>query len=187
MSGHRTARLLVYTHRWMGIALGVLFIVWFVSGIVMMYARMPELGTAERLGKIVILGAGEKIEAKQSAYCQVMLNEPLLALRGDHFIVRDETAQRTLAGGLVINPWAQRHKRGDRDLARVLVAPAAHGARREPKPVHGQPVAEPRAHAPRARDRAADPWRQGARRSAPDGGREVVEGRSETGPSKGRT
>ena len=45
-----------------------------------------------------------------------MLNEPLLALRGDHFIVRDETAQRTLGGGLVINPWAQRHKRGDRDL-----------------------------------------------------------------------
>src|SRR4030095_15538750 len=55
-------------------------------------------------------------------YCQVMLNEPLLALRGDHFIVRDETAQRTLAGGLVINPWAQRHKRGDRDLAGRLEA-----------------------------------------------------------------
>jgi selenocysteine-specific elongation factor len=81
-----------------------------------------HLGTAERLGKIVILGAGEKIEAKQSAYCQVMLNEPLLALRGDHFIVRDETAQRTLAGGLVINPWAQRHKRGDRELAGRLEA-----------------------------------------------------------------
>ncbi len=81
-----------------------------------------HLGTAERLGKIVILGATEKIEAKQSAYCQVMLNEPLLALRGDHFIVRDETAQRTLAGGLVINPWAQRHKRGDRELAGRLEA-----------------------------------------------------------------
>ena len=49
MSGHRTARVLIYTHRWMGIALGLLFVIWFVSGIVMMYARMPELGTAERL------------------------------------------------------------------------------------------------------------------------------------------
>ena len=48
MSGHRTARILVYTHRWLGIALGLLFILWFASGIVMMYARMPALDPAER-------------------------------------------------------------------------------------------------------------------------------------------
>ncbi len=81
-----------------------------------------HLGTAERLGKIVVLGNAEKIEPKQSAYCQVMLNEPLLVLRGDHFIVRDETARRTLAGGRVINPWAKRHKRGDRELSNRLEA-----------------------------------------------------------------
>ena len=55
MSGHRTARVLIYTHRWLGIASGVLFIVWFVSGIVMMYARMPELGTAERLARLTAI------------------------------------------------------------------------------------------------------------------------------------
>ena len=52
VSGHRTARVLVYTHRWLGIVSGVLFVVWFVSGIVMMYARMPELGAAERLARL---------------------------------------------------------------------------------------------------------------------------------------
>ncbi|MBY0492788.1 MAG: hypothetical protein K2Y23_01115 [Cyanobacteria bacterium] len=52
MSGHRTARVLVYTHRWLGIAGGLLFVLWFVSGIVMMYARMPELGAAERLARL---------------------------------------------------------------------------------------------------------------------------------------
>ncbi|HUQ87903.1 MAG TPA: hypothetical protein VM096_10115, partial [Vicinamibacterales bacterium] len=52
MSGHRTARVLVYTHRWLGIVSGVLFVLWFVSGIVMMYARMPELGAAERLARL---------------------------------------------------------------------------------------------------------------------------------------
>jgi selenocysteine-specific elongation factor len=72
-----------------------------------------HLGAAERLGKIVILGAGDKIEPKQSAFCQITIAEPLLALRGDHFILRDETARRTLAGGVIINPWAQRHKRGE--------------------------------------------------------------------------
>ncbi len=49
---HRTARVLVYTHRWLGIVSGVVFIVWFVSGIVMMYARMPELDPQERLARL---------------------------------------------------------------------------------------------------------------------------------------
>jgi selenocysteine-specific elongation factor len=75
-----------------------------------------HLGAAERLGKIVILDASEKIEPKQSAFCQITIGEPLLALRGDHFILRDETARRTLAGGIIINPWAQRHKRGETRL-----------------------------------------------------------------------
>jgi hypothetical protein len=52
VSGHRTARVLVYTHRWLGIVSGVLFVVWFVSGIVMMYARMPALDPAERLARL---------------------------------------------------------------------------------------------------------------------------------------
>jgi selenocysteine-specific elongation factor len=72
-----------------------------------------HLGTAERLGKVIILGDRTNIEPKQSAYCQIILAEPILAVRGDHFILRDETAQRTLAGGMVINPWAKRHKRSD--------------------------------------------------------------------------
>ncbi len=55
MSGHRTARVLIYTHRWLGIASGVVFIVWFVSGIVMMYARMPELDPQERLVRLPVI------------------------------------------------------------------------------------------------------------------------------------
>jgi selenocysteine-specific elongation factor len=81
-----------------------------------------HMGAAERLGKIVLLGAKEKAEPKESAYCQIALDEPLLVLRGDHFIVRDETAQRTLAGGVAIHPWAQRHKRGEKNLAERLAA-----------------------------------------------------------------
>lgn len=49
---HLTARVLVYSHRWLGIAGGVLFVIWFVSGIVMMYARLPELDPAERLARL---------------------------------------------------------------------------------------------------------------------------------------
>ena len=57
MSGHRTARVLIYTHRWLGIVSGVLFVIWFVSGIVMMYARMPELSAAERLARLPAIDA----------------------------------------------------------------------------------------------------------------------------------
>ena len=44
-------RVLIYTHRWLGIAGSLLFVVWFVSGIVMMYARMPHLEPAKRLAR----------------------------------------------------------------------------------------------------------------------------------------
>ena len=44
-------RWLVYTHRWLGIVGGLLFVAWFVSGIVMMYARMPGMASEERLAR----------------------------------------------------------------------------------------------------------------------------------------
>jgi selenocysteine-specific elongation factor len=75
-----------------------------------------HLGAAERLGKVVLLGGRQKLAAKESAYCQIALNEPLLVMRGDHFVARDETAQRTLGGGIVVHPWANRHKRGEEQL-----------------------------------------------------------------------
>lgn len=42
---------LVYTHRWLGIIGCLLFAAWFFSGVVMMYARMPELASEERLAR----------------------------------------------------------------------------------------------------------------------------------------
>jgi selenocysteine-specific elongation factor len=79
-----------------------------------------HLGTAERIAKIILLGAKDKINAKESTYCQIALSEPLLVLRNDHFIVRDETARKTLGGGVVIHPWARKHKRGEPDLENRL-------------------------------------------------------------------
>ena len=41
---------LIYIHRWVGIVLGLVFVVWFVSGVAMMYVGMPRLSVSERLG-----------------------------------------------------------------------------------------------------------------------------------------
>lgn len=48
-------RVLVYTHRWLGILGGLLFLAWFVSGIVLMYAGMPALDPNERLERLPAL------------------------------------------------------------------------------------------------------------------------------------
>ena len=43
-------RLIIFVHRYLGIPLSVVFVVWFVSGIVMIYTgAMPELSAADRL------------------------------------------------------------------------------------------------------------------------------------------
>src|SRR5213593_3349204 len=81
-----------------------------------------HLGTAERLAKLILLGPKQKVEPKESTYCQITLSEPLLALRGDHFIIRDETARRTLGGRTVIHPWAKKHKRAEPDLQERLAS-----------------------------------------------------------------
>ena len=39
----------IYTHRWIGIAGTLVFVIWFASGIVFMYVGMPTLPAEERL------------------------------------------------------------------------------------------------------------------------------------------
>ena len=48
---------LAFAHRWLGVAGCLLFILWFASGIAMMYVRMPEVTPAERLGRAAAVDA----------------------------------------------------------------------------------------------------------------------------------
>ena len=83
------------------------------------------VGTSERLGKVIPLGSRARpdqdhIAPGESAYCQIRVSRPLLAMRGDRFILRDETGQRTVGGGTVILPAAPIHKRSDPALLHTL-------------------------------------------------------------------
>ena len=80
-----------------------------------------HLGTAEVMGKTVLLQRTALLPPRASGFVQIVLSEPLLALRGDRVIVRDETARWTLAGGVVLDPFARRH-RTDEDTAPLLTA-----------------------------------------------------------------
>jgi hypothetical protein len=48
---------LIYTHRWAGIVLTAVFVVWFVSGVIFVYVGMPTLPAEERLLRMEPLDA----------------------------------------------------------------------------------------------------------------------------------
>ena len=75
-----------------------------------------HVGTAEVIGKVIILDGREVLPPRSSAFCQIVLEEPVVALRGDRFILRNQTAQGTLGGGEVVYPFAQRHRRSEAGL-----------------------------------------------------------------------
>ena len=45
-------KLLIYSHRWLGIVLGIVFMAWCVSGVVLMYYGVPHLTAGERLMRL---------------------------------------------------------------------------------------------------------------------------------------
>ena len=48
----RALRALYWTHRWLGIAMCLLFAVWFASGLVMMYVPFPSLSEEEYVSRL---------------------------------------------------------------------------------------------------------------------------------------
>src|SRR5204863_6147627 len=79
-----------------------------------------HLGTAEVMGKLVLLGGQGELAPRSTGWAQIVLAEPVLAMRGDRFILRDETARRTLGGGQIVNPFADRHRRSESDVVTRL-------------------------------------------------------------------
>jgi hypothetical protein len=48
-------RALIFVHRWLGVALSVIFFLWFASGIVMMYWSYPTVTTSDPLQRAPVL------------------------------------------------------------------------------------------------------------------------------------
>ncbi len=80
------------------------------------------VGTADVIGKLVLLDARSELAAGASSYAQLVLREPVAALRSDRFVLRDEASQRTIGGGVVVHAFAPRHRRGDPVVLAALAA-----------------------------------------------------------------
>jgi selenocysteine-specific elongation factor len=68
------------------------------------------LGTAEVLGKVLLLDRDELLPG-ETGLAQLVLQEPVVAARLDRFVIRSYSPMTTLGGGIVIEPYARRHKR----------------------------------------------------------------------------
>ncbi len=77
-------------------------------------------GTAEVLGRVILLDGITELAPRNAGWAQLVLQAPVVALRGDRFVLRDETARWTLGGGVVVNPFAERRRRGERPVVALL-------------------------------------------------------------------
>lgn len=67
-------------------------------------------GTAEAIGRLLFLDA-DHAEAGEAHYAQVVLAEPIVAIRYEPFVIRDPSTLRLLGGGKILDPFPTPHRR----------------------------------------------------------------------------
>jgi len=68
------------------------------------------LGTARVVARLLLLGCEELAPGKES-FVQCRLDKPLVAQRGDRFIIRSYSPMVTIGGGIILDEHPPRHKR----------------------------------------------------------------------------
>lgn len=76
-----------------------------------------HLGAAEVLARVRVLNTRAEIPPGETAFAQLRFEHPVVALHDERFIVRSYSPAETIAGGLVLDPQANKHR--GRELART--------------------------------------------------------------------
>src|SRR5580765_3242296 len=79
---------LIFLHRWMGVALSALFLLWFVSGIVMMYFDFPSVRGEDRLERAAALDASRIRLTPAEAYGTLDVRQTVAQVRLNVFDIR---------------------------------------------------------------------------------------------------
>ncbi|MDX1436126.1 MAG: selenocysteine-specific translation elongation factor [Anaerolineales bacterium] len=83
------------------------------------------IGAAEQLGRVRLLGV-DALRGGESGWLQVELREPVVAARGDRYILRRPSPGATLGGGVVLDPHpAGRHRRFSKKVLERMEALSA--------------------------------------------------------------
>lgn len=78
-----------------------------------------HIGTQDVTGRVALL-EDSSLAPGERMFAQLLLNTPVHAVKGDPLILRDQSAQRTLGGGRVLDPFAPtRQRRSPERLAHL--------------------------------------------------------------------
>jgi selenocysteine-specific elongation factor len=69
-----------------------------------------HIGAAEVLGRVRVLESSSEIAAGKGGLAQLRLEAPVVALHGDRFILRSYSPAETIAGGVIVDPFATKHR-----------------------------------------------------------------------------
>lgn len=83
-----------------------------------------HLGTGRTVAQVVLLDQDELVPG-QEALVQLALDRPLLAHRGDRFIIRSYSPMVTIGGGMIVDSDPQKHKRFRPEVIQRLEALAS--------------------------------------------------------------
>lgn len=76
-----------------------------------------HIGSAEMLARVRVFNIRGEIPPSETAFAQLRFESPVVALHDERFIVRSYSPAETIAGGLVLDPQATKHR--GRELART--------------------------------------------------------------------
>jgi selenocysteine-specific elongation factor len=66
-----------------------------------------HLATSENIARVILFGSNE-LKAGEQCYCQFRLQEPVIAMSGDRYIIRRFSPVDTIGGGVIIDPLSYR-------------------------------------------------------------------------------
>lgn len=70
-----------------------------------------HIGASAVQGRLIFFDR-KKVEGGESLFCQIELDDPVVAVKGDRIIIRRPSPAETIGGGVVIDQKAGRHKSG---------------------------------------------------------------------------
>lgn len=86
-----------------------------------------HIGAAEVLARVRVLDGAGEVRAGGPGYVQLRFEAPIVAVLGDRFIVRAYSPQVTIGGGVILDPFAPRHRARDFVEVQAALDTLAHG------------------------------------------------------------
>jgi selenocysteine-specific elongation factor len=77
-----------------------------------------HIGTSEVLGRIIFFDRNES-KAGETCFAQLELLEPITTLFQERFVIRRPTPMTTIGGGMVIDPYARKHRFGPQTVESI--------------------------------------------------------------------